>query len=89
MLVLVLVLISSSLASVGGSVVIDGNATLTSISMPALASAGGVGISRNRALTSISMPALASVVSGVFIGDNSALTSCTGALIVNVGDCVQ
>jgi hypothetical protein len=26
---------------------------------------------------------------GVFIAGNPALTSCTGARIINVGDCVQ
>ena len=41
------------------------------------------------ALTSISFPVLASVGGSVNIGDNAALTSCTGLLIVNVGDCVQ
>ena len=77
------------LASVAGGVFINNNAALTSISLPALASVGGdVFIEFNAALTSISLPVLASAGS-VVIQSNSALTTCTGLLIVNEGDCVQ
>ena len=71
---------------------------LTSISLPALEIVGGnpnpdlIGsliISGNEALTTLSLPALLAVAADVTITTCPALTTCTGAAIVNVGDCVQ
>ncbi len=70
-----------------GDVFIQNNVTLTGISLPVLASAGDITIRSNPALASLSLPMLASA--SVVISDNPLLTSCTGALIVPVGDCVE
>ena len=74
---------------VTGNVIVAANA-LTSISLPLLASVGeSVVIKGNPALTTFSLPVLASPGGNVFIDSNDALMICTGAHIVNVGDCVQ
>jgi hypothetical protein len=77
-----------SLVSVGGPLAIDDTA-LPTLSLPALTTVdSGLAIRGHDELTTLSVPLLTSARE-VTISENPVLTSCTGALIENVGDCVQ
>ncbi|MDP2343791.1 MAG: hypothetical protein Q8O67_22725 [Deltaproteobacteria bacterium] len=78
-----------SLTDVGIDVDVSDNASLTSVSFPSLATVeDSFRIVNNEVLTSISAPEL-QAGSSIAIFNDPALTSCTGASIVDFGDCVQ